>query len=140
MGVAVLAFARRTSPSRPRVGLVSDLEFSRSWGLGIVIPLRVARRLAFACRTRAVCAGVASLVHCVSRFIRPQVVAFGVLKDLGCRWSSWVLGFGQGLLVVDCFTTNFASPTARGTWHVRWLLYCAPRWALASTFIFARRL
>ena len=91
MGVAALAFARRTSPSRPCVVLVSDLEFSHSWGLGVTIPLHVARRLAFVCRTRAVCADVASLVRCVSRFIRPQVAAFGVLKDLGYRHSSWIL-------------------------------------------------
>ncbi len=36
MGVAVLAFARRTSPSRPCFVLVSDLEFSHSWGLGVL--------------------------------------------------------------------------------------------------------
>jgi hypothetical protein len=80
--------------SRSRVVVVLDLEFLRSWGLGVVIRLRAALGLAFACHTRTVCAAVVSLVLCVLRIIRPQVAAFSVLE--GSWLSSFVLDLGGG--------------------------------------------
>ena len=110
-GVAVLAFARRTSPSRPRVVLVSDLELLRSWGLGVVIRLRVACRLAFACCTRVVCADVASLAFRVSPVHRSQHSVSS--RDLGYRHSSWIL-----VEVVVCL----------GSWCFENLRIAASRW------------
>ena len=66
------SFACHTRTSRSRVVVVLDLEFLRSWGLGVVIRLRTARGLAFACHICTVCAAVASLAFRVSPVHRSQ--------------------------------------------------------------------
>ncbi len=85
------SFACHTRTSRSRVVVVLDLEFLRSWGLGVVIRLRTARRLAFACYICTVRVAVASLALCASRFIRPQVAAFSVFE------GSWLSSFVSDL-------------------------------------------